>query len=374
MRLPLAIVLATALMLAACGQGPRGNGDDDSEDKDKEDAPVPVEIALVARGDVVAEYAGTASIEAEQEAQVVAKVGGEVVALEAEEGDKVKAGEVLARLDGDRLRLELERARANLRKLEQDYQRNVDLYQKGLVSSGAYENMKYDLAALRSAYELAQLELSYTEIRAPIDGVIAERQIKLGNTITANSPVYKITDLDPLLAYLYVPERDFRKLAPGQRARVEVDALPGQRFEARIARVSPVIDPDSGTFKVTVEVDDDSGALKPGMFGRFNIEYDRRTDTVLIPRAAMLRDDDQASVFVIEEGVARRRSVTTGYGSGNQLEILSGLDVGEEIVIVGQAGLNDGNSVRVVNRPDATPQTPEPVSSNTTLAADASGA
>ncbi len=369
-RYLLSLILMTSTALMACGQGPDGDKGDDEEE---EATPVPVEVAIVETGDVVAEYSGTASLEAEQEAQVVAKVGGEVIALEVEEGDPVQAGQVLARLDGDRLRLELGRAHANLRKLEQEYQRNIDLYEKGLVSSGAYEGMKYDLEALRSAYRLAQLELGYTEIRAPIEGVIAERQIKLGNTITANAPVFKITDLDPLLAYLHVPERDFQKLAAGQRARVQLDALPGDNFTATVARVSPVIDAGSGTFKVTVEVTDPTDRLKPGMFGRFNIEYDRHENTVLVPRSAMLRNDDEASVFVISDGAAERRGVQTGYSNGDRLEILSGLEAGEQIVVVGQAGLSDGNPVRVVNRPAPEPEKPEAADAKPALAADASG-
>ncbi len=346
------LLLAVTILCAGCSQGGRGaNGKKNGENGAAEDVPpIPVEIARAKTGDAVAAYSGTAALEAEQEAMVVAKVGGEVVNIAVEEGDRVKAGQVLARLDGDRLRLELERAAANLKKLEQEYQRSLDLYEKGLVSSGAYEGLKYELEALRSAYRLAQLELNYTSIRAPIDGVIAERQIKVGNTITVNSPVFLIIDLDPLLAYLHLPERDFSKLKPSQIAIVEVDALPGRTFSARVARVSPVIDPASGTFKVTVEIPDNSAALKPGMFGRFNIEYDRRVDTVLVPRAAILRDDNQASVFVVQDDVARRRVITTGYSSGTNLEVVDGLEAGEEIIVIGQAGLNDGSAVRVVNR------------------------
>ena len=351
-RYTVVLALAVVAVIAGCGQGPRGaDGKKKGENGDEEEAtPVPVEVAIVTTGDAIAAYSGTAALEAEQEAMVVAKVAGEVIAIAVEEGDLVKAGQVLARLDGDRLRLELARAGANLKKLEQEYQRNVDLYDKGLVSSGAYEGLKYELEALRSAYRLAKLELDYTTIRAPIEGVIAERHIKLGNTITVNSPAFLITDLDPLLAYLHLPERDFSKLKPDQPATVEVDALPGQTYVARVERVSPVIDPNSGTFKVTIEVPDESASLKPGMFGRFNIEYDRRSDTMLVPRAAMLRDDDQTSIFVVENDIAKRRTVTTGYSSGTNLEIIDGLKAGEEIIVVGQAGLSDGNPVRVVNR------------------------
>ncbi len=354
------------LLLAACGPGPGGK-----QNKEKEETtPVPVETTSVQLGDVVAVYSGTTTLEAEEDAQVVAKVGGEIVAIEVEEGDQVKAGQVLARLDGDRLRLELERSKANLQKLEQEYKRNLDLYEKGLVSSGAYEGLKFELDALKSAFRLAQLELNYTVIRAPIDGVISQRQVKVGNTITANTPLFRIVDLDPLLAYLYVPEREFRKLIAEQQAMVQVDALPGRQFQARIARISPVIDANSGTFKVTLEVVDTTRSLKPGMFGRFNIVYDKHENTLLIPRSALLRDDDETAVFLVKDDIAERRVVTTGYSQGGQLEILSGLAQGDSIVIVGQAGLSNGNPVRVVNADTGPEREAEPESTETALASD----
>ena len=137
-----------AALISACGGG-NNNGDGEnanaSEEDEKEVAPVPVEVESLSRGDVVAVYSGTATLEADQEAQVVAKVAGEVRELLVEEGDIVKANQVLARLDGDRLRFQMRQSRANLQKLEQDYNRNVDLFERGLISSGAFEGMKFEL-------------------------------------------------------------------------------------------------------------------------------------------------------------------------------------------------------------------------------------
>jgi membrane fusion protein (multidrug efflux system) len=340
-----AAALLAALLLGGCmqeGQEP--------EAEEKEETAIPVEVAGLERGDVAALYTGTASLETDADALVVAKVGGEVVELLAEEGDRVTEGQVLARLDGDRLRLEMERARANLRKLEQEYNRNVQLFEKGLVSSGAFEDLKFELEALKAVYRLAQLEYDYTQIRAPIDGVVSERHIKLGNTITQNSPAFRVTALDPLIAYLHIPEREFRRLESGQAAELRLDAIPGRRFNARVQRVSPVVDPTTGTFKVTMEVPDPEGQLKPGMFGRFNIVWDSRSDVLLVPRVAIVDDDISDSVFVIINGKVERRSVLTGYASGDRVEIVEGLEGDEEIVVVGQSGLRDGSRVEVVRR------------------------
>jgi len=363
MQVALAVALAALLGLGACSRGGKDGGETGSGKGDEEPPVVPVEVVPVDRGDVYAVYTGTAALETDADALVVAKVGGEVREILVEEGEKIAANQVMARLDGDRLRLEMERAQANLKKLEQEYQRNVQLHEKGLVSAGAFEDIKYELESLRAAYRLSRLEYSYTEIRAPIDGVVAERFIKVGNTISPNDPVFHVTDMDPLIAYVHVPEREFRRLSPGQPAELIVDAIPGTAFAARIQRISPVVDAQTGTFKITMEVPDPEGRLKPGMFGRFNIVWDARQDAMLIPRVAVLDEETEQSVFVIAEGVATRRTVRLGYPKGSSIEVVDGLTGDEEIVVIGQTGLKDGAKVEVVRRATAKPAAaPQPAS------------
>lgn len=342
------IALLCLTALAACDNGAANTAGADKKKDGEEILPVPVEVMSPFRGDVFAMYSGTASLETEEEALIVAKVGGEVTELLVEEGDRVKEGDILARLDGDRLRLEMQRAHANLKKLEQEYDRNVELHNKGLVSAGAFEGIKYELDSLKAAYNLARLEYSYTDIRAPIDGVITERFIKVGNTISANDEAFRITDMDPLLSYLFVPEKEFRRLKPGQPAKMTVDAIPGEVFDASILRISPVVDPETGTFKVTLAIADPSERLKPGMFGRFQIIFDRRQNVLLLPRVAILEDEAQQSVFVVEDGVARRRTIQTGYSMGENIEVTGGLSGDETVITLGQTGLKDGAEVTVI--------------------------
>jgi membrane fusion protein (multidrug efflux system) len=344
-RLSFIVLILSAL--AACNNG-QATADADDDDASKEAPPIPVEVAATSRSDVFAVYSGTASLEAEEEALVIAKVGGEVVEIHVEEGDRVKAGQILAKLDGDRLRLEARQARANLAKLEQDFERNKDLHEQGLVSAGAYESLRYELAASKAAYNLASLELSYTDIKAPIDGVIAERFIKLGNTIDVNASTFQITDLEPLRAELHVPERELRKLGSTQTATIIVDALPGQEFIGTVARISPIVDPETGTFKTTIEIIDEQNLLKPGMFGRFNIVYDVHTQALLVPRVSIVDDSVETAVFIVEEGIAYRRVVDTGISRLGEIEVLSGLNGGEQVVVVGQTGLKDGAKVEIV--------------------------
>jgi len=337
-------LLLSVLTLAACQQ------DADSEDTEEDETPaIPVETATVSHGDIYAMYSGTAPIEAFADATVIAKVGGEVREILVEEGDDVAAGQLLARLDGDRLRLEKRQTQANLQKLQRDFQRNVDLKERGLISEGDFEKIKYEMDALEATFNLASLELSYTEIRAPINGVISERFIKLGNTIEVNSQTFQITSLEPLVSYLHVPEREYRRISAGQIASIEIDALQGTEFTALVARISPVVDPGTGTFKITIEVSDPTRRLKPGMFGRINIVHDMHADAMQVPRSAIIDEAGETAVFVVDEEVAHRRVVQTGYSDNGYVEIISGLSDKEFFVTVGQAGLKEGSRVSIIN-------------------------
>jgi membrane fusion protein (multidrug efflux system) len=349
----LAMVALAGALATGCSNGKAKDKADANTDADKATT-VPVEVQPLKRAEMVAVYSGTAPIEAHEEATVVAKVGGEVRQIFVEEGDAVQAGQVLARLDGDRLRLTLAQTEANLRKLERDYKRTLELADKGLVPKSTAENTKYDLDALRAGYDSARLELSYTEIRAPINGVVSARKIKVGNTIGPNDPTFTVTDLDPLLAYVHVPEKEFRKIAPGQNAEVVVDALGGSRFVGTISRISPTVDSQTGTFRARVEVPDPTRTLKPGMFARVNIVYERRQDALQLPRSAILDADGQQSVFVVAGGKAEQRTISTGLANGGWIEVLDGLQGSEQVVTVGQAGLKTGTLVKIVG--DGAPQ------------------
>ena len=340
---------ACVLLLMACQQGDE-SGDELAEED--ETPPVPVETSVPVRGDIVAVYTGTAPIEAFAEADVIAKVDGEVRELHVEEGDMVEKNQILATLDGDRLRLELSESQARLRKLQRDYQRNQELQEKGLISEGDFERIQYDLEALEASFNLASLELDYTQIRAPITGVVSERYLKLGNTIKTGEPVFRVTSFEPLVAYMHVPEREFRQIAAGQPVNIEVDALTGSHVVATVTRVSPVVDPETGTFKITIELDGFSQGIKPGMFGRMSIVYDKHENVLQVPRSAIIETANDTFVFVVEDDIGIRKPVEIGFSSKGMVEIVSGLSDGENVIIVGHVGLKNEASVVVVNSTD----------------------
>jgi membrane fusion protein (multidrug efflux system) len=350
--------------------------------------PYPVEAATAVRKAIVASYSGTAALEPENQALVVAKASGVLLRLLVEEGDLVKPGTLLAQLDPEKPRLELARADANLKRLENDYRRSSDLFERKLISAEAHERARFDLETQKAVTDIARLELDYTRIVAPIGGVISARMVKEGNLIQINQSLFRIDDFDPLLAVLNVPERELMTMQPKLDVAMHVDALPGEQFAGVVARVSPVVDAQTGTFRVTTEFRDDTHRLKSGMFGRVDIVYDQRADALVVPRDALLEGDSEAAVFVLEpappetaetskegekkgffEGLfggkpaaekkpkdskpvavflAKRREVKLGYMSGVDAEVTDGLKDGDRVVTVGKSALRDGGKVQIV--------------------------
>jgi membrane fusion protein (multidrug efflux system) len=165
----------------------------------------------------------------------------------------------------------------------------------------------------------------------------------------AGEPAFKITDTRQLVAYLSIPQTELAKISAGDTAEVRVDAMPEIEFSATIARISPTIDPRNGTFKATVYIENQDGELAPGMFGRFNIAYEKHADALLIPAAALLEEDNDIVVYVVTDGSASRREIEIGIQSDGFVEVLSGLEKADQIVVTGQNGLRDGAKVLASN-------------------------
>jgi membrane fusion protein (multidrug efflux system) len=338
------LLLAVVTGFVGCG----GDSIANAQEKKKEEEAIPVEVTTVIKGDISAYFTGTASLEAEGEAKVVAKVGGVVKDILVEEGDRVKAGQVLAQLDDEKLVLDLAEARARLMQLESEFKRNQQLHQKRIVSTEVFERVKSDFEMQKAKVGMAKLMKDYASIRAPIGGVVAERMIKKGNMLPQNEACFKITDFDPLLAVLHVPEKEMSKLKKEQTAVLSVDALPNAEFSGKIERISPVVDPGTGTFKVTVTVTDKKRILKPGMFSRVRIVYDRHIDTLLLPKDAVLIEGNESVVFVVTDKKVQRKIVEIGYINTTHMEIKSGLKAGDTVVQTGIGGLKDGSKVEVL--------------------------
>ena len=336
------LVLASLAPLSGCGTGEASVNDAATI---QAATPVPVEVAQPTRLDIHATYDVTATITSDADAPVIARVAGEVVELLVEEGDVVEAGQVLARLDGERLRLEMLAARANLEKARKEYKRNADLHERGLISTSMFEGLQYELAALEATFELKALNYDYSKIRATIPGVVSSREVKPGQNVAVDDVLFRITDTSELIAYLQIPQAQLLKFRAGHEATVEVASMPGTAFPATVARISPTIDTRNGTFRATVLIDNSDQLLAPGMFGSFTIAYEQHVDALVIPTHALLDEDDLTSVYVVNDGAVTRRIVETGIETEGKIEILGGLEENDNIVVVGHSGLRDGSKV-----------------------------
>jgi membrane fusion protein (multidrug efflux system) len=335
-------LLSVSVAVSGCGVG---EAKVDDRTAGEASTPLPVETASTYRSDIYATYETTGAIVADAEATVPARVGGVVIEVLAEEGDSVAEGEILARLDGERLRIEVRQAKARLEMATREYARMGQLQKRGLVSTAAVEGLKYELDALKASYNLLRLEYGYTEIRAPIAGIVSSRDIKLGTHVNPGTLMFSLTDTARLVAYLLIPQSELSRIASGHEARVHVDALPGQEFRATIARISPTVDMQNGTFRATAYIDNEDGRLAPGMFSRFSIAWEKHSDALLVPKVAIVREDNDSVVYVVRDGTASRRAVILGIEANDHVQILDGLDGSEQIVVTGQGSLRDGISV-----------------------------
>ncbi len=364
-------ILALILGLAACKGGGDGKEKSAKDGTDKGPESVPVEVAKASRRSIAASYNGTAALEARGEAQVVAKTSGIALQVFAEVGQHVNAGQALVRIDADRATLQVAQSDAQVRKLQANFARAQQLASQKMVSANDLDTLRYDLENARASNRLARLELSYTTVKAPISGVIAERSIKPGNLVQINTPMMRIVDNSRLEATLNAPEREIETLKAGQAVQLAVDALPGKSFEGRIDRVSPVVDAGSGTFRVVCAFEG-GGVLQPGMFARIRINYDQRANALVIPRNALLEDGSEPAVFTVRAEKASRVVLKLGNVDGEWVEVLGGLKEGEPVVVAGKSALREGSVVQVITQ--GTTQGAAPVKKNEANAAPAKAA
>ena len=349
----IAATAALGALLSACGgeeEGPSPGGRGGRGQwggSPGEEGAIPVKTEAVTRGDISSYIETHARLEAERWVTVVARTQGTVEELLVEEGDRVREGELLARLDKEELSLRVEQDEVALGQARASHSRRQALFERQLVSEEEYESARNQLANAEVALKESRLNLAYADIRAPIPGMLMLRNIEVGDLVRASEEVFAVADLEPLLARIRIPEKRVRQVQVGQHAEITASGIEGERFAAEVRMINPGIDPQSGTVKVTLEVSEGTG-LKPGMFATVRLITDVHAGTLVIPKKALVLETDEEDVFVVEEGRARRRGVELGYVSGDLVEVVSGLAEGEEVITIGQQGLKDGSAVRTV--------------------------
>lgn len=328
---------------------------DKGEGEAEEPQAVPVEVATLGRGAIEETLRYSTNLEAEDEVAVFAESSRRVVELRVEEGHRVAKGAVLLRLQDDEQRTSLAKAKSQYDKAAREYERQKNLHAQELISEQAFNDATYEVEQLALALEEAERQLSYTEVRAPISGTVTERLVSLGDFVTVNQKLFHLIDFDSLVARVFVPEKELRRIATRQRARIIAPALGGAAIEGAIDRLAPVVDPHSGTVKVTVDVPS-AGGLRPGLYVDVELITAVRDDALLVPKRALVYDQDQVYVYRVGDAMKAERVILQPVLEDKEhIEPAGGVAAGDRVVVAGQAGLKDGVEVRLVGAGEAIP-------------------
>lgn len=254
-----------------------------------------------------------------------------------------------ARYALDKARFEEEQAAVELKQAEEEWKRIRAMDEKSLIDEEAWSAARFAYRQALSESKLAQLRLSQATVRAPAKGVVVRKEIKAGDYVSPNSLLMVLEDLGELEAVLHLPELHWNSLQVGQPVSILPEALPGLEVGGSVTRKSPTINAESGTFKVTVTVAAPADErIKPGMFATLTIQMAARPDALLVPRQAVLGEETERYLFVVEGDLARRRKIEIGVTAGERLEVLTGVALGEQVVVAGQYSLKSNGKVRIV--------------------------
>lgn len=327
-----------------------------------------VVVAKVATRDVNVEVRAPVEIRPLAQAEVGSKTLGYLDAVLVERGDKVKRGQLLALVRPSDLpdqlvaaRGGLARAQASASLAKSNLERVTGLAPKGVVSQQELSQAEAGVATAEAEEAAAKAQvaayatrLGETQLSAPLDGVVAVRRLDPGALVgpTAGSGILTIARVDVLRVFVTVTEREVHLVKIGQKAHVEVDALAGTSVEGSVVRLAPTLDPATRTLDAEVQIDNASGELRPGMFGRGAIVVDVHPNATVIPATALQITNGKRFVFVLSGDRVQRREIVTGVDEGTWLEVTKGVSAGEELVTVGTDAISDGTIVRAIRDVD----------------------
>ena len=292
-------------------------------------------------------------VQAKTTVDVSFQVPGKVVMVGPDEGQTVRAGQVIAAVDPTDYRLTMEQAAAQSDRATRDRDRNRPLLDAGSIAAADMDHLEIGARQSAAAADLARKKLSDTRLEAPISGVIARRAIEVGATAAPGQPVFTIVDLDPVRVRIGVPEGDVGHVTVGAPASVRIPAL-GATFNGRVSLIGVAADPTTRSYTVEVTVPNPVRQLRAGMVAEATISTSQSVTALLVPAAAVLHNggmDGATIVYALDRGDSRvhARRVTTGLARGDSLEITGGLTSGDRIVVAGQHRLREGALVQAMS-------------------------
>jgi membrane fusion protein, multidrug efflux system len=349
-----AAVFTVALALAACGgdddqpqtAGMGGRGGPGGPGGDR--TPI-VEVQQAVRGSIARRVTVSGTVDPLRLIGVNAQMSGSLTTVRVQEGDMVRQGAVIARVDDREIASQLAAAQASYDVAEAAFERAEQLRERRVITLPEYERDRTAYAAARAQVEQLRTRLGYATVMAPATGVITEKLVETGDVVGNQTRLFTIADISQLVVRIGVSELDVVQLSTGDPVAVTLDALPNRQLAGRIRRVFPVGDPTTRLVPVEVVLDAQSASVaRPGFLARVTFDLSTSNNVLLIPVSAVLGGQGSQAVFVVDNNTAVRRTVSTGLTSQGRVEVLSGLSDGEQVVVTGHSSLRDGMTVRTV--------------------------
>jgi RND family efflux transporter MFP subunit len=287
------------------------------------------------------------TIEADREFNVAFTIGGKIEHLAFEEGQLIRKGALLGRLETTELMARKAKALENKSKAERDLKRIKRLYQQNIVPKVSFQDTRSLLVQADAELTIIQDHLRNSTVRAPFSGRITDKRAEPGEIVAAGVPIALLTDTDPILVRAAVPDNLIRLVRKGQDVSVRVDAFPERPFRGTVFRLESRADPLSRTICAEIRIPNPDDRLKPGFIAKVEIRRPIKRSGIFIPLDAVVGFGADPAVFVVYEGTAERRLIETGKIMGEKIEVLEGLEPGEMLVIAGQSFLKDTQSVRI---------------------------
>ncbi len=338
----------SSLLLSGCGGSAEATKE--KKDKEKEKIVINVETTETVLGDAIATFKSTAVLEADRQATVTTKSSGIILDIKVEEGDVVKAGDVMLVLESDTQQLSLNSAKANYEKSLNNLKRAELMLKKGLTNTEQVDNLRFETKSLKASYDQAAMNLSFTKVKAPFDGMVAKRHVKIGNLIQNATAVFDVVDFDSLQAKISVPEHHWLLMKKGLPVSFDFDAVKNMTINGQVERIAPTVDSSSGTFEVTVAIENKDHVLRPGLFAKAEVIYDQKKDVVVVNKDAIIREDEMAYVYELDgEDKVKRTTITLGYEMNDTIEITSGILAQQTVITTGKHNLTPDSFVKVVN-------------------------
>ncbi|MBB3264285.1 membrane fusion protein (multidrug efflux system) [Azospirillum sp. OGB3] len=315
--------------------------------------PMPVEASPVKVGTVSRQVTAVGSLLSSESVVIRPEVAGKVSEIAFLEGQAVRKGAVLIRLDDSIARATLAQAQASIAFSRAELSRAEELYRQ---RTGPARNREQALAKLQSdeaAVQLAKAQLEKLTLTAPFDGVLGLRKVSVGDVVAAGKDIVNLEAIEILKLDFRVPELYLPTVRTGQTLKVAVDSFGGRTFDGTVYAIDPLVDVNGRAVVIRARVPNTDGALRPGLFARVALTLDQTPNAVLVPEQAVSAFGNKQFVFKVVEGKAVQTTVTLGERRNAEVEITAGLQPGDVVVTAGQLKIRDGAPVMVVNNKPA---------------------